>query len=433
MSGADGSTTFTDRTGRHTLTAAGNAQVDTDLPPPGQSSSALFDGSGDTITIADSADWNFGSGDFTVEYFSQHRTSATGAAITQYSASGGNRAWAMFEGSALAFFYTSDGGTDQSLSWTNTEEAQWYHRAVSRVGNTLYLSYGGAIVATRDVTGVAFRNSARPLVIGGNNNGSTAQYDGKVANVRITKGVGRYGNPGFTPPSAPFATGSSDPYWSNVKLCVEFSGANGSTSFTDQSPSGHTLTASGNAQISTADSPSWQSSALNLDGSGDFVTIADSADWDFGTDDFTVEYYAKHDTTVVDALIAQYGTTGNDRGWGFFEGNSLEFYYSLTGSDDVGTTSTIIMPPPRWSHKAISRVGNTLYLCYDGIVRATKDVTGLTMFDSNRQVAIGANGEGTTAFYTGRIANVRITKGTGRYSGSVNSSYTVPSVPYPVG
>jgi hypothetical protein len=63
---ADGVTAMYDLTGRHVPTANADAQIDTAQKPFG-ASSLLLDGTGDNVTAPDSADWNFGSGDFTVE------------------------------------------------------------------------------------------------------------------------------------------------------------------------------------------------------------------------------------------------------------------------------------------------------------------------------------------------------------------------------
>src|SRR3990167_10480500 len=54
----------------HVITANGDAQIDTAQSKFG-GASGLFDGTGDTLTIPDSDDFNFGAGDFTVEWFAR--------------------------------------------------------------------------------------------------------------------------------------------------------------------------------------------------------------------------------------------------------------------------------------------------------------------------------------------------------------------------
>src|SRR3990167_7740340 len=67
MDGADASTTFTDETGK-TVTANGNAQIDTAQSKFG-GAAALFDGAGDYLTVSGSADWDLGTGDFTIDFW----------------------------------------------------------------------------------------------------------------------------------------------------------------------------------------------------------------------------------------------------------------------------------------------------------------------------------------------------------------------------
>lgn len=59
---------------------------------------------------------------------------------------------------------------------------------------------------------------------------------------------------------------------------LHMNGADASTTFTDES--GKTWTANGNAQIDTAQSVFGGASGL-FDGTGDFISSADSNDWQF--------------------------------------------------------------------------------------------------------------------------------------------------------
>ena len=221
-----------------------------------------------------------------------------------------------------------------------------------------------------------------------------------------------------------FPIGDSDPYWSSVVLLAPFDEANGSTTFTDYSNSAHTLTAAGNAETNTASPPSFQGTYLDLDGTGDYVTIADSADWHFGSGDFTVEYFARHDLTEVDAGLAQYGPS--NRGWAIFESTIMDFYWSTTGANQTNVSGSF--SGGTWIHRAISRVGNSVYLYADGTRIATGDMTGVTINNSTRPLVIGANNDGASAYYDGGFAQVRITKGVGRYSAA---TITVPTMPFP--
>lgn len=76
------------------------------------------------------------------------------------------------------------------------------------------------------------------------------------------------------------ASGSvpSDSDFADVELLMHCDGTNGSSTFTDSGPDARTITRSGNAQISTANSKFGGASML-LDGTGDYVSIGAAADW----------------------------------------------------------------------------------------------------------------------------------------------------------
>ena len=69
----------------------------------------------------------------------------------------------------------------------------------------------------------------------------------------------------------------TDPYRSQVSLLLHGDGANGSTTIVDSSPSPKTVTAVGNAQISTTQSK-FGGSSLAFDGAGDYLEAPHSND-----------------------------------------------------------------------------------------------------------------------------------------------------------
>ena len=66
--GADGSTTFIDSATGKTITASGNAQIDTAQYKFG-GASGLFDGTNDFLYTPNHADFTFGTGDFTIDFW----------------------------------------------------------------------------------------------------------------------------------------------------------------------------------------------------------------------------------------------------------------------------------------------------------------------------------------------------------------------------
>ena len=81
---------------------------------------------------------------------------------------------------------------------------------------------------------------------------------------------------------------------------------------------------------------------------------------------------------------------------------------------------------PAFTHMAVSRVGGSVYVCYDEKIRVV-EADPITFFEpavTFRRLQIGLGWGSSTAF-SGDIANMRIVKGVGLYSGSVNDDLTI--------
>jgi hypothetical protein len=83
-----------------------------------------------------------------------------------------------------------------------------------------------------------------------------------------------------------------DPQFGSVSLLLHGDGANGSTTITDSSRLTNTVTAVGDAQISTAQSK-FGGASIAFDGSGDYLTISSSSALSIGSGDYTVEFWIR--------------------------------------------------------------------------------------------------------------------------------------------
>ncbi len=96
---------------------------------------------------------------------------------------------------------------------------------------------------------------------------------------------------------------------------MHFDGSDASTTSGDSSTAAHgNATFAGNAQLDTAQSK-FGGSSLLLDGTGDYLTYADHADWTFGTSDFTIDgfvRFASSTTTLVCPPTAAYVAGSED-------------------------------------------------------------------------------------------------------------------------
>ena len=217
-----------------------------------------------------------------------------------------------------------------------------------------------------------------------------------------------------------------DTYWNSVVLAMHMNGTNGSTVFTDVR--GKTVTANGDAQISTTQSKFSGASAY-FDGTGDYLSTPDSADFNFAAGDYTVEMfvYASATVSATKILVGQWGTT--NLGWNVI----------VSGTNKVGleTSTDGTYSAPRdllsannvfsintWFHLAITRYGDLYSLWVDGANVGNLTIVG-ALFNSPTQLTIGANETGANAF-NGYIDDLRITKGIARYT----TTFTPPTAEF---
>ena len=207
--GADGSTTFTDVKG-HTFTAAGNAQIDTSQSLSG-GASGLFDGVGDYIWTPDSPDWDFGTGDLTVEIAVRFASLPSSGAVTLVGNYAGSSGWYLQyrnDGSNRLTFGVTGDSPQFDFAWTPSLNT-WYRIAVSRVGTDLRAFIEGTQIGTTQTSSHDISGSTAELWLGALNfSGGIYHLNGWLDEWRPTK-AGRY-TVDYTPDAAPFADSAGD-------------------------------------------------------------------------------------------------------------------------------------------------------------------------------------------------------------------------------
>jgi hypothetical protein len=213
----------------------------------------------------------------------------------------------------------------------------------------------------------------------------------------------------------------ADPYASNVSLYLQMNGANGSTTFTDSSPNALTVTAAGNAQISTTQSK-YNGSAGYFDGNG-YLNPSSSTGMLFATGDFTVEFWFYANSLSATAYSALMGFhNGGTEDWGAFaRSNGIWIYGGGVGLVGGGTVAT-----GTWHHFAASRNGSTVTTFLNGTqVGIATNVTGNYTNNAGNIFRIGDDYTAINPSFNGYIDELKITKGVARYT----SAFTSPPIP----
>lgn len=203
--GADGSTTFTDSTGR-VWTPLSTTQIDTAEFKFG-AASGLFNGGTDGLGTTPGAALNFGTGDLTLECFVRHPNSVAGTPdiFSQRSPGHDGLTWRINSSRQLQFFYGAGSGLITSTNALSAVGA-WNHVALTRSGLTMRLFIDGNLEATGTLPSPIVFDPTTPTYIGRRADSTGSNFNGHIDEFRATKGVARY-TANFTPPAAPFPDG----------------------------------------------------------------------------------------------------------------------------------------------------------------------------------------------------------------------------------
>lgn len=164
-----------------------------------------------------------------------------------------------------------------------------------------------------------------------------------------------------------------------------------------------------------------------FDGVGDYLTLGDSGDWDFGSSDFAVECIMQRFSAsgVTERICGQVNSTESGVTESFRL--SIQPENTILGSIRSGTTpysatSSGTITDTGDHHIALARNGNNLNLYIDGTLSGTAKVTGVTCNNSSNKFSIGRLGEYNGNYFKGHMKGIRVTKGEARYT----SDFTPP-------
>jgi len=447
--GTNGSTTFTDSSSNaHTVTANGDAEISTTQSKFG-GASMYFDGSGDYLSVPDDTSFHLGSDDFTFEFWTYLNSTSSENFINKRSNPSINAQYLYFRvnSGSLKLWATSNGSSwdiANSFGFGNTalSTGQWYHIALVRNGTEISAYVDSTKSPNTITTSAAIQNGGtNPLLIAGDAAVNNHYVNGYIDDFRITKGVARYTS-NFTPPTTELPD-PSDPDFDSVSLLLHGDGNNGSTTFIDSSNNSHTVTANGDAEISTTQSK-FGGASMYFDGSGDYLSIPDSDQFEIGSGDFTFEawiyltgYSAAYQGQyyVAEIICKDSGSTG--RGFTFYVLGTSTSWTNLrvglfsSNTNLLVTSATTSFNLNTWYHVAGVRNGTSLRLYKNGV-----DVGGgtnaTTVQNTTTAVTVGSENPyfiatGNAYYFPGYIDDLRVTKGVARYT----SNFTPPTAPLP--
>jgi hypothetical protein len=410
------------------ITRAGDVSVQA-LDPFGSvpeavpiSYSTYLNGSSYVTVPSTSADSLFGSGNYTVEFWTKTDDTSwemiapeTGVGLALIIASGN-----------LILQYQYGQAGILTVSASSILNNAWHHVAVVRNSGTITIYFDGTSVGTV-ANSTDYSNQNLTYDIGYGNQSAGRYLSGKLSNFRIVNGTAVYTS-NFTPPSTPLTniTNTKVLTFQNPTLIDNSSsarslGVSGTQNIFIDNPFGYT------AQSLASYTPSLHGGSAYFDGTGDYINAGSGASVNM-TGDFTVEmwiYGTNTSWTGGDAVGASCLVDTRDQS-NATENNRLTLSVNSTGSypsfynagTNTSTVSTIPANVGVWNHIAYSRSGSTIKIFVNGVQGAS--FTDSTSFTAARWVigmyASVSGGTNNRGGFIGYISNHRIINGTALYT-----------------
>jgi hypothetical protein len=359
--------------------------------------SGYFSSSSDYLTTTGTA---LGSGAFTIELWI-YPTSVPNSQNAIYSNGTSDSAatcvFSILSGRTLSFYSNGIAATSTATVPLNA----WSHIAAVRSGTTLTVYLNGVSVATatisNDITSTAVQ-------IGHGYGGILNTFLGYYSGLRTLVGTALYTTT-FTPPTAPPTA------ITNTSLLTNFT-----NSGIYDSTAKNVLETVGNAQVSTTQAK-WGTTSMYFDGSGDNLAFPKNELFNFGTGDFTIEFWFYPPSVSYGAIM--YSTNNGSKtdtfaiysyGSGQSPANSIVALvtasgggaWSLFNNQLIGATTAAT-----WQHVALVRNGSTFKGYMNGVAGFT--VTSSSAIASFNGFSIASNGA-SGDYLTGYIDDLRITR-----------------------
>lgn len=209
-----------------------------------------------------------------------------------------------------------------------------------------------------------------------------------------------------------------DPFYDNVSLLLHMDGANLGTTFTDNSKTPKAPSSTVGSPYTTTGDYKYPTASFYGDGTsattGRVLVYASHVDFAFGTGDFTVEFYFKSYNDSQNQGIISLNDAGANFGISCTSGQIL---FRHTATTILALTGAV---NGAWHHCAFSRVSGVLYGFVDGTLIGS--VANTTNYTQSLFVVGGWSSQAASVYgCNGRIDDVRITKGIGRYTATFNA------------
>ena len=431
--------TFIDSSDNNLTVTAGS-----DVPPQGTFSpfsadegkwSAQFDGgtAQNQLTIASTADFAFGTGDYTLEAwvypYSLFNSATLGNFVIDFRSSGntgGNYMYIGVNGSGDGVLVPVSGNAVAGITLN-----AWNHIAVARESSTERTFINGVLKGSNTNT-TNFSSNATATIgtrYAAASGGSWCGVDGFISNLRVVKGTAVYTS-AFTPSTSPLTAVT------NTKLLTCCSNR-----IRDKSTSAHSFTVAGVPKIkpfgpfknsAEYDPTVHGGSFLFGQNANTSLSVSHASLFDFGTADYCIEAWLYPTQTSFSNSWAMWASTiGVNQYWAYTDGggNEAAAGFSNYPAGGYSASNSHILKPFEWSHCVFQNTGG-----YENWYLNGTRIYNVQNNPNHGSSATGmlfgrANNYPSYFYYGGYMSDLRVTTGANYNPYSNASTLTVPTAP----
>ena len=195
--------------------------------------------------------------------------------------------------------------------------------------------------------------------------------------------------------------------------------------FTDSSPLGLTMTASGNTSHSEKN-PKYSFSSIKFDGSGDKLVSATNSAFNLGTSNYTIEMYLKKAATMTNHSVG-HTSEGNSEGHGFqieYTSNKLGLYiWDLNNNWTFYNEENAEATVGTWYHYAWVRNGTSFKLYKDGTEQTATTTSSASITPTVNGWSFASHRSDSGRDFNGFMKRIRISN-SARYTSNFTPSTT---------
>ncbi len=378
-----------------------------------------FDGVNDSVSFGNTAG-NFDTNDFTIDFWIRTTAARIESIIEKWPTCGVSSMWTIRIGGNVTGHLESEMFSDGSgnnanviVSGRNVNDGVFHHVAYVRKGTNLAFYIDGTLDVSNNSVGITRINNSANLTAGRSvcvgvdgTSPFTGQLDeisiysraltlGEIQSIYNAASAGKCPAPPPPPACVPPPSGLVN-WWQGEGNANDSAGG-----------------ANGTLQNGASFAPGKVGQAFSFDGVNDYISFGNTVG-NFGTNDFTIEYWLKTSTTRIEPVIGKWGNCGLSS---FFDMRLSGGKLQLEMASDASGNNVNSRPSNRsvndgvFHHIAVVRHTTTITMYIDGVLDYTNSTPGITIINNSADFLAGSGpcvGVDGTQPYTGLLDELSI-------------------------